>query len=301
MQSSASVRQLRCFVAVAVEGSFTAAAERLFLTQSALTASVQQLEQALGLRLFNRTTRRVDLTAAGSEFLLVAQRLLRDFDGAIADMRATANGERGHVSVATAASVMAHVLAPAISGFMARYPNVGLTIRDGVSGDIQQRVLTGAADLGFTSQWADEPALSFRPLLKDRLGVICAASHPFAAEAGPLEGAALEGQRYFALTMDTGTRMQVQEVPALREILRAPQYEVSTVNMLYWLLRGGDGISIVPALVARLPLFSEFHFRLLENPAVERTICVITRKGRELAPAAQLLLEAIDRHMRGEE
>lgn len=298
MTPGASIRHFRCFVAVASEGGFTAAAERLFVTQSALTASIQQLEEALGLRLFHRTTRRVDLTAAGAEFLPVAQRLLREFDGAVADMRASATGERGHVSIATAASVMAHLLAPAITAFTARYPNVGLTIRDGVSGDVQQRVLSGAADLGFTSRWSDDPALGFQPLMYDRLGMICYATHPLASGNGPLHWEELTRYRYIALTMDTGTRVQLQEVSGLREMLREPQHEVSTVNMLYWLLKGGDGISIVPALVASLPAFENFRFRVLETPTVEREISIITRRGRELSPAARRLLDVIDQQRR---
>lgn len=293
MATAANIRHLRCFIAVAAEGSFTAAAGRLAVTQSALTASIQQLEEELGLKLFHRTTRRVEPTAAGSEFLPVAQRLLRDFDGAFDDMRAAASGERGHIGIATAPSAMGHLLAPAIDAFCARYPHVRLTIREAVSAEVLSRVLSGAAELGFTSRWSDAPELCTQALRTDELGVICQHGHPLATLPGPVTWAALRGHRYIAHTIDTSTRAQLQAVPGVAEMLRDPQHEVSTINMLYWMLRGGHGISVIPSLVADLPLVRDFCFRRLEEPVIEREICLVTRRGRELSAAARRLVELL--------
>src|SRR6202012_2339814 len=109
-----SLRHLRCFVAVAETGSFTLAAGRLFQTQSALTATIQQLETSVGLRLFDRTTRRVEMTDDATRFKVVADKIIRDFDSAIGDLQAVAKSQRGHLRIAAAPSVMTHILAPTL-------------------------------------------------------------------------------------------------------------------------------------------------------------------------------------------
>jgi len=179
-----SLKHLRSFVAVAEAGGFTQAAERLYVTPSSLTATIQQFEQALGLKLFDRTTRRVSLTQDAVGFLPVAERLLRDFDAAIADVRAVAGRQRGHVSIAAAPSVIAHILSPAIARFGEDFPNISIAVRDAGSGLVQQMVLGSGADFGLTSPWAKDPNLEFRPLLRDRFGLVCRADHPLAKQRG---------------------------------------------------------------------------------------------------------------------
>ena len=87
-----SIRHIRAFLAVARDGSFTRAAESLHLTQSTLTGTIKQLEEQAGLTLFDRTTRQVLLSGEGERFLPVAERLLSDFDTAMTDLRAVAEG-----------------------------------------------------------------------------------------------------------------------------------------------------------------------------------------------------------------
>src|SRR4051812_9522073 len=122
MRANIKIRHLRCFVAVAETGSFTLAANRLFQTQTSLTATIKQLEEVAGLRLFDRTTRRVELTKDAIWFKTVAERVLLDFDNAISDLQAVSKGQRGHIKIAVAPSMMTHVLAPTLKSFRALYP-----------------------------------------------------------------------------------------------------------------------------------------------------------------------------------
>ena len=93
-------------LAVAETGSFTMAASRLFMTQSALTATIQQFEEAVGLKMFDRTTRRVAMTDHAERFIAEARKVVHSFDGAIGDLTALAQGERGHIRIGAAASVI---------------------------------------------------------------------------------------------------------------------------------------------------------------------------------------------------
>ena len=106
MDRRVSLRHLRCFLAVVETRSFTLAASRMFLSQSSLTAAIQQFEEAVGLKLFERTTRHVELTDAGRHFKAEAERVVHGFDASIRDLKAFGQGGRMHVHVASAPSVV---------------------------------------------------------------------------------------------------------------------------------------------------------------------------------------------------
>src|SRR5690606_21170140 len=120
---------------------FTLAAQRLFQTQSSLTATIKQLEEAVDLRLFDRTTRRVELTKDAIWFKVVADRILRDFDNAINDLQAVSKGQRGHIKIAAAPSMMTHILAPSLLAFRKSYPDIAISVYDEGSDQIERSVL----------------------------------------------------------------------------------------------------------------------------------------------------------------
>lgn len=298
MTINVTLRHLRCFTTVAREGSFTLAAKRMFLTQSSLTAGIQQLEQAVGLKLFDRTTRRVALTREGASFLPVAERLLMEFDAAVTDVRAVAERQRGHVSIAAAPSVVSQIVVPAIAAFNAIYPNVSVAVTDGGAEMVQRRVLGSEADFGVTSKWADDPGLEFRPLLRDRFGVVCRGDNPLAALKRRLTWRRLQTQRYIGLAADTGIYTMLQLTPDLPSVLRAPHFEVSSTGSLHAMLAAGLGVSVLPALAAHLAPLDSLAFRELAEPMLEREICIITRRARALSPAAESMLGMIGQQLR---
>ena len=289
MTHHVTIRQLSCFAAVAEAGSFTMAAHRLALAQPALTATIQKLESELGVRLFDRSGRHVELTEAGRDLLPMAERLLRDLDGTVEDIRGFGRGSRGHISVVAAPSAIEAILAPAIERFVQDHPAVRLTIRDAAADEVRRRVLSRSADFGLTSRTTEDPSLVFEPLMRDRLGVVCRSDHPLAQAAGPLAWEALRGHDLVGHTLDTSTRLQLQRVPSIDSLLGEPQYQVSSVTGLHWLLRGGPRAAIVPALVAGLPLLRDFPFRPLTGPEVPRDVGLVFRRGAETTPVAEAL------------
>jgi len=125
-----TLKQLRALREVADTRNFTTAAQRLHTTQSALSANVSQLEQALGLKLIDRTTRRFALTAAGAEFLPAVTRILADLDSSIKNLATLATLKRGTVSLACPPALAAALLPAPISTFRKRYPHVEATLKD---------------------------------------------------------------------------------------------------------------------------------------------------------------------------
>ncbi|KJS11056.1 MAG: hypothetical protein VR78_13410 [Hoeflea sp. BRH_c9] len=295
MGAQISLRHLRCFAAVAETRSFTLAANRLFQTQSSLTATIKQLEDLAGLRLFDRTTRRVELTQDAIWFKGVADKVLRDFDNAIVDLQAAARSLRGHVRISAASSMITHVLTPTLLAFRAAYPDIAISVYDEGSDKIERAVLEGKRDFGLSSSLNAFPDLDYTPVLADTFGVVVPKDHPLAKRSGKLTWSELSKFEYIGLTSDTGigATLAAQRELGLAQIAEEDFDHASSTNSLYALLKLGGKFSVLPSLAAHTDPLSEFEFRELSEPKVEREICLITRQLRSHSPTTMRMLETL--------
>jgi len=290
---SVTLRHLRAFECVARVGSFTRAADALHISQPGLTATVRQLEEIVGVGLFERTTRRVILTPEGNEFLPTAQRLLHDFDVAIEDLKSAAKRWRGRVGVACVFSIATKILPPAIQAFAQAHPAISVHLIDGNSADVRRRVRRADADIGFASMDHADPELEFAPLFRDQFGLLCRRDHPIQAIRRSLTWADLADHDFLGFAPGTVTRPILESIENLPASVRSPRYEVSNQATLEAMLASGAGLTIVPALTGARAEGDLLRFRAIGEPVKWRTISVITRKGRKLAPAALDLVEAV--------
>jgi DNA-binding transcriptional LysR family regulator len=288
-----TVKHLRIFIEVARQGSFTQAAERLSLSQPALTIAVGQFEQMLGIRLFDRTTRRVVLTAEGEAFLPTAERLVEDFDTAIADIRAVAERRRGRVGIAALPSVAIRLLPGIVARFTEAYPEIRVHMHDSNASGVQRRVRRNEVDFGIGSPWEPDPELEFTPLLRDRFVMVCRAEHRLGQTKGRLPWRRLSGYPFLGLARDTGIQPLLQAIKDLPEAIRTPHYEVSNIATLEGMLKAGLGITALPRLAVPRSGTVALVSRPLSDPVVEREICLITRRGRSLSPAAESMRELV--------
>ncbi|HEY6630341.1 MAG TPA: LysR family transcriptional regulator [Rhizobiaceae bacterium] len=294
MGAGIKLRHLRCFVAVADTGSFTLAANRLFQTQSSLTATIKQFEEAAGLKLFDRTTRRVELTRDAVWFKVIAERVLRDFDNAIADLEAASKSQRGHIKIAVAPSMMTHVLAPTLKAFRKHYPDVSISVYDQGSDKIERSVLDGDVDFGLSSRLNNFPDLDYVPVLADPFGVVFPMDHELASWQGDLTWADIRGYSYIGLTEDTGIGATLARHPELGSFAQADSLDhASSTTSLGALLQLGGKISVLPALAAHSSLLQDFGFRELSAPTIRREICLITRHLRSHSPSTQRILKIL--------
>jgi DNA-binding transcriptional LysR family regulator len=281
-----TLKHLRAFLAVARARGFTRAAETSGLSQPALTVNVRQLEEALGLALFERTTRRVRLTARGMSFLPTAERLVADFDDAIEAIRADAAAGRQRVSVAALPSMATLVMPQAVAGLIAQAPTTRVHVRDLNSSAVQRRVRAGEVDFGIGSVWEAEPDLSFEPLLADPFGVVCRDDHPLAQGDGPLEWGQLADYPFLGLALDTGIRPLIEQAGRVPEAVIRPQLEFSNILTLGAMLSEGVGVTAMPHMAFRCIGREGLVFRLLGPNPLMRTVCLVARNGMPLAPAA---------------
>jgi DNA-binding transcriptional LysR family regulator len=291
--SRVSVRHLRSFVTVAHQGSFTKASKLLFVTQSALSLTVQHLEEDLGVKLFDRTARKIELTKAGEEFLDSAERVIRDFDSTLRSMRAFGQQKRGSVSIAAVPSVMGLLLPDTTAKYIASFPCVNVNLREESAKNVQMQVLRGHVDFGISSLWFPNTELAFEPLFDDHYGIIFAHNHPFATRRSNIKWVDLEKLQIVGYSVDLDTQKKLAYIPNFTEHVSGPRYQASNLSMIEKLVRTGLVISVMSALSARRPPLDQLKFRLMYGPSCSRTIGILSRKEKTLSPSASALLEEI--------
>lgn len=288
-----TIPQLRAFVAVSREGSFTRAANVLDMSQPSVTTAIKQLEGALDLKLFDRSTKVLSLTKASASFLPGIERILNELDATLADFHAAADGTHGSVAVAVLPSVATIVLPSTIKSFSAAFPKTRISLRDDNSSGVCARVLNGEVDLGVAGRTDHTGGVHFEPLLRDPFGAVVHRTHPLAQEQGPVGWDELAGYPFISFAADTGLRPILDTLSDLPDNITSPWVEVSNIATVLALLKTNLGIAALPKMSVN-PIEKDVVFRTLLNPPLFRELGLITRKGRSLAPAAENFV----RHLR---
>jgi DNA-binding transcriptional LysR family regulator len=281
-----TLRQLQAFVAVAGAGGFTGAAEHLHVAQSVVSILVKELEAELGIRLFDRTTRRVELTEAGREFQANAQRLIADLDHAVRQTQDLVERKRGRIAVAAPPLLAATMLASAIAGFGKNFPGVQVTLMDVPTERIVARVKSGEADIGVGTFPPDEEGVECRPIAQDALMLFCAPDHGLAGLSRP-RWRDLKGSPWIALTRDSGIRALVEYGYKRAGLSIQPVYEVTQITTALALVEAGLGVSVLPTYALAAARRGRIVAHRLDGPIVSRDIVMISRRGRSLPPAAE--------------
>lgn len=289
---SVSLRQVTAFLAVADTGSFTRAAEQLKLAQPALSQAVRELEAALGLRLFDRTTRRVELTAAGREFRDAAVRIVGDLDFAVRNARDLAGRKRGRVVVAAPPLLAAAVLPQAIVEFSAQYPDIQIAVVDAPTTNIVEVVRSGGADCGVGTFPAGESGIQQIALMRDRLLLFCRADSPFAQSAS-VRWSDLHRQPLIALSPTSAIRRLVEIGFETAQIPLTPSYEVHQIVTALALVQANLGIAVLPTYAYSEAQSRQVVARPLCDPEIGRDIMVIHADGRSVSPAVSAFVPIV--------
>ncbi|MEV1328485.1 LysR family transcriptional regulator [Micromonospora costi] len=188
------LRQLRYFVAVAEESSFTRAAARLMITQQSLSQQVNALERILGAKLFDRDSRGTRLTDTGALFLPEARAVLDRADEAVAVVRRAVRGETGRLVLAFLATTANHLLPPVVRAVRKRLPDLHLVTEETTIGPLVEGVLDGRYDLAFTRS-PQVPGLAARTVATEQVCAVLPEGHPL-ADRTELTLSELAGERW---------------------------------------------------------------------------------------------------------
>lgn len=281
---------LRAFVAIAERGSFHAAATEIHLSQPALSRRIAKLEGALGVRLLERTTRKVDLTAVGRDFARKARDLLNGLDQSLLGISALAERMSGEVTVACVPSAVRYFLPKVLQEYHDKYPGILIRIVDEGAGDVLSSVVRAEADFGINYIGAQEPNIEFEPIVKEPFVVACRKDHEL-AKRRKLTWAELASYDYMTVAKASGNRFLLDL--ALADTAGRPRSfcEVRHVMSVVSLVEAGLGIAAVPQLAMPPGEHATLVSIPLVEPAVTRTVGLIRRRGHVLSPAAQQLYE----------
>lgn len=276
--------ELQAFVAVADRSSFRMAAEHLCISQPALSRRIEKLEGALGLRLLERTTRQVDLTPGGRQFLERARQTLEDLEDAVTRLSDDAQARRGQVTVACVPSVAQHVLPGIAKAFAQLQPNVRLRVIDDSAHRVLASVVSGEADFGLNFTGAQDPDVEFEMLGQDDYALVLPQEHPLASRAS-VAWADLADQKMVAVSRQSANRLLVDH--ALAALPRRPVwfYETEHVAGALGLVAAGLGLAALPRLSVP-PRHELLRAIPLIDPVVSRVVGLITRRGRTLSHTA---------------
>jgi LysR family transcriptional regulator for metE and metH len=298
------VKHLRLVLAVAEEGSLTRAGERLYLTQSALSHQLLDIEERLGTPLFLRVSKKMVLTPAGERVLVSARRILDDLERTEEDVRELAANRTGVIRLATECYTCYHWLPGVLQQFQEKYPRVDVRIDLGATHHTADALLEGRIDLGLIDQAPQDERVDGRFLFTDEMLVIVSPDHRLAARSFVSAEELAEETLYTYHGLDESTAYQ----RVLRPLGLEPAKEVTVplTEAMIELIRAGLGVSVmarwavIPQLasgvVKGIPLTAnglhrDWRAALLKarriTPYLEDFISLLTDEGTKLAATAE--------------
>ncbi len=281
---------MRYVIAVAETNSFTRAAERCLVVQSALSHQIARLERELGARLFERTSRRVRLTAAGEAFLPSARQCLDAAERAGAEVSAAVGEIRGRLTVGVIPTVAAVDVPAALQTFHRRYPHVRIGLRVGGSEYLVEQVKDSAIEVAFLGlSVSDRPeGVGTCELGRDDLVAVVAPGHPL-ADASEVDLSRLASEVFVDFPAGTAGRAQTDQAFAAARLHREVAFEVTAADFMARLIHQGLGVALLPS-------------RYVPNLTGVVTVAVTDAPGRiehlawnrfTVTPAAKAFLEVL--------
>jgi len=283
-------QNLKAFITVAELGSFSEAADSLYLTQSAISKRIALLEQQIGKRLFDRFARQVSLTEAGNELLPRARRILQEYENALQAINDLSGEASGTLRLAISHHLGLHRLPPILKQFAKQYPNVTLDIEFMDSEKAYEQVLHGDSEVAVITLALDSHHnINSKKIWNDPLRFICAQDHPLAKLKKP----ALKDLAEYPIILpglNTYTGRIIQNLFQKEGIpLKAPM-STNYLETISTMVEIGLGWSVLPETLVR-----DLHVMPFEQISIERELGYIHHTKRSLSNAAVAFLGLLDK------
>ena len=286
-----SVRQLRAFVAVYQTGSLSAAAEVLALSQPAITVLIRELEEKLGVRLFDRSTRSLHRTEAAAEAIIFAERALAELTAMSDRMADMALARHGRLRIAATSTIAQTWLPVAIRRFIEEHPAVRVSVDDCAPAAFAERVLSEHVDFGIGTLEGAVPGLSQKVFLNDTLCAIStSADFP---DAQPMSWKQLADHPVILVHAGYGVRRAIDRALAVADVELCVAHEVSLLTTALAMAANGLGVAIIPHSVLAWTPLPDLVGRCLIEPTVPRALAIVSKSGRPLSPVAQAFADQL--------
>ncbi len=298
MKINWSTREVDVFLALADTLSFRRTALQMHLSQSAVSGTLARLEEMLGARLFDRTTRTVQLTQAGEVFAEQARFLRHQMEETVRRVQAVAQVQVGRLALAALPSLAAGAVPRALARFAADHPGVHLELFDSLAGPAFDMVRAGRVDFALTAANPAYADLDYTPLASDRFVLLIGRSHALARGRGALAWADVADLPHISMPAGTSVRQYADEAMLTHRIRFAPQYEVEHLATIAAMVAAQLGVSALPELAAQVVQRHEVITRPLKQPLLRRPIGLVTLRGRRMSLAAVEMVALLRQEMK---
>lgn len=295
------IRQLRAFVAIAELGTFTAGAQRVHVTQAAISMQIRQLENELGAKLFIRAPRRVMLTEAGEQLLERARQILRDHDAAIDEIAELAGAERGRLRIGSASAMVAtDVLPKLLKEIRKLHPGAETTVGSGTSEALVQQILAGELDVAFVSLPVEARGINTERLIQDQLVAVASPRHRLAKQR-TISAYTLAGEKLILGERGGNTRRLIDLFFAQAGVTLNVSMELSRQAAIRRMVEEDMGVGIVPLQTVSEEVEKGHLVRWwIEGAQINWELGIARLTGGYESPILQTFIKLARNHFSGE-
>lgn len=286
-----TVDHMRTVVTLRETASFTTAARQLGISQSSLSRRVSELESVLGVHVFKRTTRKVELTAVGRQMLEPIATALSSVDQCVERLTELVSGNYGRISIGCIPSLAATLLPGIVREFTAQNDEVHVEVRDALAAQVVSQVKSGVVDVGVTGVLDRDRLLSYEKTGEDEFYCALPSWHKLSNRES-LTWEELEAEKWIFFSSHTSISLPVKQSISESGIQLQSTMLGHSVGAVAGLISSGLGVSAVPSLVIPLMRFAELQFVPLV-PTFHRDIYLVTRAGEKLSAATQKFLSLV--------
>lgn len=298
-----STRQLRAFLAIARLGSFTRAAEEIFVTQAGLSLMLKELETQVGARLFDRTTRSVRLTPAGESLLPTARRMMSEWDSATMNVDRLAAESEQRVSLAATPLIASSVLPPWLKAFHELNPSVRLSMSDLDRRQILLGIESGEVDVGLGAFFKPAAGIERQSLARFNMVRVSAttnASNPLSAPSDirKVKWSTLAGQELIVFPNDNPIQKMVDGQLRALAINTRSTTTLQNIQAILGMVEAGHGVAVLPGFV--VPACTRYNLAVhtLVDPVIAVDFFAVSLKGRLKTALMSKLVDELSSHFR---
>jgi DNA-binding transcriptional LysR family regulator len=279
-----SLRQLRVFLAVAQQRHFRRAAERLHLSQPAVSRHIAELEDELGVRLFDRSTREVIPTDTGRYLESAIERVLDELEEVLDHVHSEGERRRGKIRIAAVPTLSASLMPACIADCAREYPELAIQLHDQAQTLVLDSVRGGEVDFGVAIEPPEAGDFDSEVIMRDPFCLACHPSHPLARHK-TVSWKKLQGQPLVLLDYSSGSRRLIDQALQKHGVQAHVVQQTGHTHTAFRMVEAGLGVTITPRLSSPPPTLA---VRPL-TPTEQRAVTLIRRRQRSLSPLATLV------------
>jgi len=279
---------LATFLSVAQHASFRKAADETNRSLPAVSMQIKQLEEQLGLALFQRTTRKVELTRAGEQLMISVRKAMAELESGLVDIQQTADIQHGHLSFACVPTVACTRLPIILTAFAEKHPGITVHVRELPSQELLEAVRRREVDFAIGPELERKAEFSFAPIFTDDYYALLPKGFRHGGR-NSISLRELSAMPLLKLAGSTAFRDHVDAALRDNGLVVETNYEFLQVNTLIAMAEAGLGVALLPRVA--IPHTTELKAVRVTGPKLSRTISIVTIRGHSLSPAAARLVE----------